>query len=158
AFDEIRRMIREEEPPRPSTRLSELSSRRAPTDRLVPRAIAPDGAPSVPTTSLASIAALRKTEPRKLHQLVRGDLAWIVMTALEKDRNRRFETASGFALDIQRYLADEPVLACPPSASYRFRKFARRKKTALAMAACLFLALAVVAGALGWAVRDKGAR
>jgi tetratricopeptide (TPR) repeat protein len=80
------------------------------------------------------------------------------MKALEKDRNRRYETANGFAMDIQRYLADEPVLACPPSAWYRFRKFARRKKAALAVAACVFLALAGIAGSIGWAVRDKGAR
>jgi tetratricopeptide (TPR) repeat protein/WD40 repeat protein/serine/threonine protein kinase len=137
AFDEIRRMIREEEPPKPSTRLSSLSSRHA------PRAVAPDGAPSVPTTSLASIAALRKTEPRKLSQLVRGDLDWIVMKALEKDRNRRYETASGFALDIQRYLADEPVAACPPSVVYRLRKFARRNKAGFIIATTLAAALVI---------------
>jgi WD40 repeat protein/Flp pilus assembly protein TadD len=125
AFDEIRRMIRDEEPPKPSTRLSDLSSRHPPG--------AVDGTRRVPTTSsLASIAALRKMEPRKLSQLVRGDLDWIVMKALEKDRSRRYETANGFALDIQRYLADEPVQACPPSAGYRFRKFARRNKKLLA--------------------------
>ena len=59
---------------------------------------------------------------------MRGELDWIVMKALEKDRNRRYETASAFAADVQRYLGDEPVLACPPSAWYRFRKFARRNK------------------------------
>jgi serine/threonine protein kinase/tetratricopeptide (TPR) repeat protein len=138
AFDEIRRMIREEEPPKPSTRLSDLSSRHA------PRAVAADGTRSVPTTSLASIAALRKMEPRRLSQLVRGDLDWIVMKALEKDRNRRYETANGFALDIQRYLADEPVAACPPSAIYRFRKFARRNKGTLTTA--ILLATMLVAG------------
>ncbi len=62
---------------------------------------------------------------------MRGELDWIVMKALEKDRNRRYETANGFAMDVQRYLHDEPVLACPPSAAYRFRKFARRNKVAL---------------------------
>src|SRR5262249_34342602 len=97
-----------------------------------------------PTTSLASIAALRKMEPRRLSQLVRGDLDWIVMKALEKDRNRRDETASGFAVDIQRYLADEPVSACPPSAAYRFRKFARRNKGTLTTA--VLLATMLVAG------------
>jgi serine/threonine protein kinase/tetratricopeptide (TPR) repeat protein/WD40 repeat protein len=135
AFDEIRRIIREEEPQKPSTRLSSLSSRHA------PRAVAPDGARSVPTTSLASVAALRKMEPRRLSQLVRGDLDWIVMKALEKDRNRRYETANGFVLDIQRYLADEPVSAFPPSVAYRFRKFARRNKTTLTTAAVVALAL-----------------
>ena len=100
-------MIREEEPPKPSTRLSD-SARRWP-----------------------SIAAQRHTEPAKLTKLVRGELDWIVMKALEKDRNRRYETANGFAADVQRYLADEPVQACPPSAGYRFRKFARRNKAAV---------------------------
>src|SRR6185295_3566642 len=102
AQDEIRRIIREEEPPRPSTRLSESKN------------------------SLASISAQRHTEPAKLTRLVRGELDWIVMKALEKDRNRRYETANGFAADVLRYLRDEPVLACPPTPWYRFRKFARR--------------------------------
>src|SRR5205807_4163909 len=98
AYDEIRRIIREEEPPKPSTRLSESKD------------------------SLPSISVQRHMEPAKLTKLVRGELDWIVMKALEKDRNRRCETANGFALDVQRYLADEPVQACPPSAGYRFRK------------------------------------
>jgi eukaryotic-like serine/threonine-protein kinase len=104
AYDEIRRIIREEEPPRPSTRLSESKQ------------------------ALPSISAQRQTEPAKLTRLVRGELDWIVMKALEKDRNRRYETANGLALDVQRYLADEPVQACPPSASYRLRKFTRRNR------------------------------
>ena len=107
AYDEILRMIREEEPPKPSTRLSDSGE------------------------ALASISAQRHTEPAKLTKLVRGELDWIVMKALEKDRNRRYETANGFAADVQRYLDDEPVQACPPSAGYRFRKFARRNKAAL---------------------------
>jgi hypothetical protein len=89
---------------------------------------------------LASIAANRSTEPAKLTKLVRGELDWIVMKALEKDRNRRYETANGFAMDVLRYLADEPVQACPPSVGYRLRKFARRNKGGLA------------------AVRDRSAR
>jgi serine/threonine protein kinase len=134
AFDEIRRMIREEEPPKPSTRLSDLSGSHAPRSA--------HGKPKVPTSSLASIAALRKTEPRRLSQLVRGDLDWIVMKALEKDRVRRYETANGLARDLDRYLHDEPVEACPPSAVYRFRKFARRNRSAViavAMVAVVFL-------------------
>ena len=132
-FLEVLRVIREEEAPRPSVRLST-------------------------TEELPSIAACRGIEPRRLSGLVRGELDWIVMKALEKDRNRRYETANELARDVERYLHDEPVLACPPSAWYRFRKFARRKKTALAMAACVLLALAGIAGALGWAVRDRTAR
>jgi len=137
-YGEILRMIREEEPPKPSTRLSESGE------------------------TLASISAQRKTEAAKLSKLVRGELDWIVMKTLEKDRNRRYETASGFAADMQRYLNDEPVQACPPSARYRFRKFARRNKRALATAASLGVMLlvavgAVVASAL-WAADQAKAR
>src|ERR671930_2675665 len=90
AYAEILRLIREEEPPKPSTRLSDSGE------------------------ALASISAMRKTEPAKLTKLVRGELDWIVMKCLEKDRSRRYDTANGFARDVQRYLNDEPVLACPP--------------------------------------------
>jgi tetratricopeptide (TPR) repeat protein len=107
ALLEVLRLIREEEPPRPSTRLSESKE------------------------TLPSISAQRQTEPAKLTRLVRGELDWIVMKALEKDRSRRYDSANGFAADMQRYLADEPVLACPPSAWYRLRKFARRNRAAL---------------------------
>jgi serine/threonine protein kinase/Flp pilus assembly protein TadD len=130
---EMLRVIREQEPSKPSTKLSS-------------------------SDALPTLSANRSTEPAKLTKLVRGELDWIVMKALEKDRGRRYETANGFAMDVQRYLADEPVQACPPSAWYRFRKFARRKKAALVVAACVFLALAGIAGSIGWAVRDKGAR
>ena len=74
------------------------------------------------------MSANRGSEPRKLSALLRGELDWLVMKALEKDRNRRYETAGGFAADVQRYLADEPVQACPPSTWYRLRKFARRNR------------------------------
>src|SRR5437899_1787434 len=124
AYAEILRMIKEEEPPRPSTRLSDSGE------------------------ALASISAQRHMEPAKLTKLVRGELDWIVMKCLEKDRNRRYETASAFAADVQRYLKDEPVLACPPSAWYRFRKFARRNKRILATAALLGVMLVVAAGAV----------
>jgi WD40 repeat protein/tetratricopeptide (TPR) repeat protein len=116
AILEALRIIREEEPPKPSTRLST-------------------------TEELPSIAANRGLEPKKLSGLVRGELDWIVMKCLEKDRTRRYETANGFAMDIQRYLADEPVQACPPSAWYRFRKFVRRNKAALATMAVVSTAL-----------------
>jgi serine/threonine protein kinase/tetratricopeptide (TPR) repeat protein len=134
AFDEIRRIIREEEPQKPSTRLS------------------------TPGETLAGVAAVRRTEPRKLSQLVKGDLDWIVMKALEKDRSRRYETASGFAADVQRYLVDEPVLACPPSAGYRFRKFVRRKRRTLVPATLLGALLLVVAAGSGWMALDRAAR
>jgi serine/threonine protein kinase len=117
ALEEVLRVIREEEPPRPSTRLSESKD------------------------SLPSISAQRQTEPAKLTRLVRGELDWIVMKALEKDRNRRYETASGLAMDVQRYLTNEPVQACPPSTWYRLRKLARRNKGMLTATAVVFLSL-----------------
>jgi serine/threonine protein kinase/tetratricopeptide (TPR) repeat protein len=134
AQDEILRIIREEEPPKPSTRLSESKD------------------------SLASISAQRQTEPAKLTKLVRGELDWIVMKALEKDRARRYDTASAFAADIERYMRDEPVQACPPSTTYRLRKFVRRNKATLATASLVGVALLCVVGSLGWAVRDRSAR
>jgi serine/threonine protein kinase/WD40 repeat protein/tetratricopeptide (TPR) repeat protein len=149
AYDEIRRIIREEEPPKPSTRLSSLSSRLAPREEPghVTRSVA---------ATLASIAAQRQTEPAKLTNLVRGELDWIVMKALEKDRNLRYETANGFAMDVQRYLADEAVQACPPSTGYRLRKFARRNKRALATAAfAAVMLLVAAAGALLYAAEQR---
>jgi eukaryotic-like serine/threonine-protein kinase len=125
AWDEIRRIIREEEPPRPSTRLSS-------------------------TSTLPSLAACRHTEPATLTNLVRGELDWIVMKALEKDRTRRYETATGFALDVQRYLADEPVQAGPPSATYRLRKLVRRNRGVVLAASLLVLTLLL--GSLGTTV------
>jgi WD40 repeat protein/serine/threonine protein kinase len=119
AFDEALRVIREEEPPKPSTRLSESRG------------------------SLPSISSQRQTEPAKLTRLVRGELDWIVMKALEKDRSRRYQTANDLALDVQRYLVDEPVQACPPSAWYRFRKFARRNRAALLTASVVALAVSL---------------
>jgi serine/threonine protein kinase/tetratricopeptide (TPR) repeat protein len=119
---EVLRIIREEEAPTPSIRLST-------------------------TDELSTVAANRGMEPRKLSGLVRGELDWIVMKALDKDRNRRYETANGFAMDVQRYLADEPVLACPPSAGYRLRKFVRRNRGPVLAVAVVLLAL--VGGVVG---------
>ena len=102
AHDEVRRIIREEEPPKPSTRLSTLDD------------------------TLATVSANRATEATKLATLVRGDLDWIVMKALEKDRSRRYETANALASDVTHFLSAEPIEARPPSSMYRFRKFARR--------------------------------
>jgi WD40 repeat protein len=123
SYDEIRRIIREEEPAKPSTRISTLGQ------------------------AATTVSANRKSEPRRLRQLFRGELDWIVMKALEKDRNRRYDTASSFAADVQHYLHDEPVQACPPSTLYRVRKFARRNKAALVTATAVGLAvLLAVAG------------
>jgi hypothetical protein len=113
---EMLRVIREQEPTKPSAKLSTAEG-------------------------LPALAANRGTEPAKLTRLLRGDLDWIVMKALEKDRSRRYETANGFALDVQRYLADEPVQACPPSVSYRLRKYVRRNKGTVWAAAVVLLTL-----------------
>src|SRR5262249_49770265 len=91
-----------------------------------------------------SLAVGRHSEPARLTKLVRGELDWIVMKSLEKDRARRYDTANGFAMDIQRYLAGEPVLAAPPTARYRVRKFARKQRAALTTVAAI--ALLLVAG------------
>src|SRR5262249_1934691 len=92
-------------------------------------------------------SANRKSDPKQLSRLFRGELDWIVMKALEKDRNRRYESASAFAADVQRYLNDEPVLACPPTVSYRVRKFVRRNKGPV-LAASIIVVLLIV-GILG---------
>ena len=119
---EILRVVREEEPPRPSTKLSTADA-------------------------LPSISANRGVEPSKLTGLLRNELDWIVMKALEKDRARRYETANGFAADIQRYLAGEPVTAYPPSAAYRVKKFVRRNKGKVIAASLVLLTL--LAGVAG---------
>ena len=123
-YDEVRRIIREEEPAKPSARISTLN--RAAT----------------------TVSANRKSDPSRLSQLFRGELDWIVMKALEKDRNRRYETAAAFAADVQRYLNDEAVEACPPSARYRFRKFARRNKAAFLTGSAVAVAMLVAVGSL----------
>jgi tetratricopeptide (TPR) repeat protein len=134
---EMLRVIREEEPSKPSTKLSTAEA-------------------------LPTLAANRGTEPTKLTKLMRGELDWIVMKALEKDRSRRYETANGFAKDVQRHLSDEAVLACPPSAGYRLKKFARRNRGRLALGGVLCLALlavlATAAGSIGWIARDRAER
>ncbi len=133
-FLELLRVIREDDSPRPSLRLST-------------------------TEELPSIAACRHVEPRKLSGLVRGELDWIVMKALEKDRNRRYETANGLASDLRRYLDDEPVHACPPTVAYRLSKFAKKYRTAMAIA-CAFVAVLIAASVISvWqAVRANRAR
>ena len=115
ALDQLARLIKEEEPPPPSARLSTLQA-------------------------LAKVAASRRIEPAKLPRLVRGELDWIAMKCLEKDRTRRYETASDLAADVQHYLDDEPVRACPPTKLYRTCKFARRHKAAVAVASATCLA------------------
>ena len=137
AWQEILRIIKEEEPQKPSTRIS--------------------GSGSLP-----AIAAQRRLEPSQLCRAVKGDLDWIVMKSLEKERSRRYDTANGLARDLDRFLSDEPVEARPPSLGYKLSKLARRNKRALATAALLLIvvvgALVVAAGSVGWVVRDHQTR
>jgi tetratricopeptide (TPR) repeat protein len=159
AQDEIRRIIREEEPPRPSTRLSSLSRSGEPS-RTNRDSLSPGERAGVRETAnfATTVAEHRRTDPRRLVQTVRGELDWIVMKALEKDRNRRYETAIGFAMDLERYLADEPVQACPPSSVYRVKKFVRRNKGPMLAASLVLLTL--LAGIIGttWQAVRAGKR
>ena len=135
AFDELRRIIREEEPPKPSTRLSSLGATRT------------------------AVSANRKAEARHLDRTIRGELDWIVMKALEKDRRRRYETANDFAADLMRYLTHRPIEACPPSGWYRFSKYARRNRAVLTTSAVVGLALVTGTAVATWqAVRATQAR
>ncbi|QDV37812.1 protein kinase domain-containing protein [Tautonia plasticadhaerens] len=132
AWEEIRRLIREEEPPRPSTRLSS-------------------------TRTLPSLAACRQTEPVRLTRQLRGELDWIVMKTLEKDRTRRYETANGLAKDIQRFLAGETVEACPPTLGYRLAKLYRRNRGAV-LTAGSFAAVLLIATVVSLAFAAMSAR
>jgi serine/threonine protein kinase/tetratricopeptide (TPR) repeat protein len=132
-YDEMRRIIREDEPPRPSARLSTLQR-----------------------AHLSTVAERRGLEPRRLSQHLRGELDWIVMRALEKDRNRRYESASGLARDVERYLNEEPVEAAPPSAGYRLKKLLRRNKGRVLVAGLVLIGLLVTTPlSLMLAARDR---
>ena len=134
-YDDLRKLIREEEPVRPSMRVS------------------------VPGKAAATIASQRKCNKPQLFKICQGELDWIVLKTLEKERHRRYETASALAADVERYLRDEPVSACPPSTWYLCRKFARRHRAPLTMAAVVATALLVMiaglAGSIGWATRGQ---
>jgi tetratricopeptide (TPR) repeat protein/tRNA A-37 threonylcarbamoyl transferase component Bud32 len=135
AYGEIQRIIREVEPPRPSTRLSALGQ------------------------TLDAVAARRRTDPARLGRLVRGELDWVVMKCLEKDRARRYGTADALAADVERYLRDEPVEASPPRAAYRLRKFVRRNRGRVAAAALVLAALLVGTAGTTWGmIRAEYAR
>ncbi len=125
--EEILRTIRDQEPVRPSKRLSTLAA-----------------------ADQTTAARQRQTEPPRLIRLLQGDLDWIVMKCLEKDRSRRYETANGLALDIQRHLNHEPVLAGPPTAAYRLRKLARKYRAAVSIAAAFLVLLTAATGVSLW--------
>jgi serine/threonine protein kinase len=131
SYDELRRIIREEEPPRPSARISTLAADLATT-----------------------VAEHRRTDARRLRQTVRGELDWIVMKCLEKDRNRRYDSVGSLQRDIERYLADEPVQACPPSVTYRLKKFVRRNKGAAAFIGLLLISVAAL-GVSNFAIKRE---
>jgi eukaryotic-like serine/threonine-protein kinase len=120
-LEEMRHTIREKDGPRPSTRVTQLG------------------------VSAAEVAARRGTQPDRLARLLRGDLDWITMKALEKDRTRRYATANALALDVRRHLADEPVLAGRPGALYRTAKFVRRHRAGVAAIATLVVLLTMLA-------------
>ena len=134
AILEMLRMVREVDPPRPSTKVSTAED-------------------------LPNIAATRDVEPAQLKRALRGDLDWIVMKALEKDRTRRYETANGFAADVMRHLAHEPVVAAPPSRTYRMRKFIRKHRGAVIAASMVLLSLlAGIAGTTYGMIRAESRR
>ena len=136
-WDGLRRLIREVDPPRPSTRISTMEDR------------------------ATEAAARRRTESETLRKLVHGELDWITMWALEKDRTRRYQSALAFGEDIERYLGDEPVQASPPSTSYRFRKFLRRHRAPVAAAAAIALTILVLGSVAFWQGRiaqERGAQ
>ncbi len=126
ALLEILRIIKEEEPPPPSSRLSHSGE------------------------ALSTISECRSTDPTRLRKAVRGELDWITMKCLEKDRARRYETANALAMDLRRYLSDEPVLAGPPDQWYRLRKFVWKNRHSVAAAGLLMVAL--LAGTIGTTV------
>jgi len=117
-FDDLRRMIREQEPPRPSARVATLKAE-----------------------ARTTLADRRRIDQRRVSDELRGELDWIVMKSLEKDRSRRYESASAFAADVQRYLDDEPVLACPPSNWYWLSKLVRRRRVLVGTSALVFTSL-----------------
>jgi serine/threonine protein kinase len=131
-FSEMLRLVREVEPPRPSTRLCS-------------------------SDQLSAIAANRQMEPRRLVRLVHGDLDWITIKALEKDRARRYETANGLAMDLERYLAAEPVLAHPPSSGYRLKKFLRKHRGAVSALSLVLLALVLGLAGAAYGLRQEAA-
>ena len=132
--DELRRTLHEQDPPPPSTLLTSLGD-----------------------TKLTAVAAQHSAEPPRLLSTLRGDLDWVVMKALEKDRGRRYETANGLATDVQRYLNNEPVVARPPSRLYKFRKLVRRNRVVFAAIGGITLALLLGLGLSTWLFLEERA-
>lgn len=129
-YPDVQRIIREIDPPRPSTRVVQA------------------------TDKISGVAASRDVEPARLGTILRGELDWIVMRALEKDRQRRYQSASALAADVERYLAGEAVLAAPASRTYQLRKFARRNRAAVTGGVAVVVSLSVGAAAFAWQARQ----
>ena len=135
-YGEVCRIICEEDPPRPSTRVSTLEA-----------------------SEQTTIAQRRQSDPPNLASVLRGDLDWIVMKALEKNRTRRYETANGLAMDLRRFVHNEPVLARPPSGGYRLRKLIQRHKVVFASSSAVLIALLLGLGLSTWLfIRERAAR
>jgi serine/threonine protein kinase len=139
-YEEIQRIIREDEPPRPSTRVTKGSAK----TQQAGTSLKPG------SQSAEQIAKHRRTDPQTLRRQLSGDLDWIVMKAMEKDRTRRYQTAGALAEDIRRSLCNEPIMARPPSTAYRLRKFARRKRGVLAGISAAVAAMFLAVGALSY--------
>jgi len=150
AYAEIQRIIREVEPPKPSTRLSNLSSSPLGRGARVSEGDSPRRGEGEST--LAQVAAHRGMEPGRLGSLVRGDLDWIVMKSLEKDRQRRYGTAHDLAEDVQRHLTGDAVVAAPPSKVYRMRKFVLRHRAGTAAGALVSLAILLGLAGTSWGI------
>ncbi|MDA8745511.1 serine/threonine protein kinase [Rubripirellula amarantea] len=129
-YDELRRIIRDEDPPRPSTRLSTLGD------------------------TLSTVATTRRVQPTRLAMSIRGDLDWIVMKALEKDRGRRYESAAAFAADIKRFLQSQPIDARPPSRLYQFQKFSRRHRAAIITVSLVGITMLIGTAASLWQMNE----
>jgi eukaryotic-like serine/threonine-protein kinase len=168
-LDEMRRIIREKEPPKPSTRLTQELSAFADEQRKVrkwgsekvggdARSPSDSHSPTFPPAHFQAGFPRTAQEVHRLIPLLRGDLDWLVMKCLEKDRTRRYETANALAMDLQRHLNNEPVVACPPSNLYRIQKMVRRNRLAVASATAVGMALIIGLGLSTWLfVRERAA-
>ena len=156
-LDEMRRTIRQEDPPRPSTRLTMELARASPPKRERRNTNQPSKTDNQ-KPDLSGVASHSLVQPRELINVLRGDLDWIVMKCLEKDRTRRYETANGLAMDLDRHLKREPVAARPPSNYYRLQKLIRRNRLAFVATAAVALALVLGTVASTWeAIRARQA-
>ncbi len=156
-YEEMRRMIRDDEPPKPSTRLSKVAKDSIARTVRGSGVTEAGGSPaSGGTTTAEEIARHRRTDVQSLRRALAGDLDWIVMKAMEKDRTRRYQTAAAFAEDLRRFLGHEPISARPPTALYRARKFARRNRALIGAGGAVVMALLLTVAALAYGMSRAG--